>query len=814
MTIPIPPYTMPARVNTIASITHQDSNTHLFILEELRAQVNQLIELVNGEFDGNREFIAAAINSLIESVNARAAEWMGSQIENNDIITAQIVNDAESRTRAAVAELTTGDITRADSATRSAINAAVTVELNDALSAVRNALNAAIVAQVGSGQAKTVVHDGVAGELATIGTGIRGSFDAAMLHNLTAASTALANALDAQLAAKVAVPGSAVGGAVDARISSVASAIIASDPAIAAAATTAVQNAGVAAEVRWNRPAIAGIDLNTLTAPGIYPILTYTAANGLVNRPTLVEAVSTAYIEVVQSTATIVKQTWVTLPGPTAVAPILERRLSTGTWTAWERVDDKSKLLAAGANIHDLTPGENYYVNTYSAALNIVNAPTHYNPAIGPATIRVGGTVGMRIVVWTSANGPMLTKSLIPGIGWSKWQPVSVHGDLALPAVAPVAEDAHVAAFGAAMPVGGDPVHDPRRWRARAGVELVTPTHDGSGQATHPSVVYIPSGVSGYTYWMAMTPFPYGNDAHEDPNILASNNGTDWVVPAGLTNPLDELSGGSGNFNADTELHWDGTMFRLLWARPSNPGSGDGRNSIVMRTSTDGINWTPLTEILRSDIGDGVVLASPTLTKLNGEWWMHGVEIARTPNALVAYRSAVANPGPADWVKVACTVAPGLPPGREVWHLGVRRYDGAWWAILNDTTNQPGTDGRIYLMRSENGIDWINSPIPLIPQIGAAHNALYRPTFVCSGSLADQSLTFDIWYGGRRTTGVNWNLFRTKTVLPIAQPTDIMRNRYGVGSPVGSVNAVPGVQYVDTTSGTAWRMTNAGWVTI
>lgn len=67
---------------------------------------------------------------------------------------------------------------------------------------------------------------------------------------------------------------------------------------------------------------------------------------------------------------------------------------------------------------------------------------------------------------------------------------------------------------------------------------LTTPTYDGSGQAVHPSTIYIPGGFGGYKYWMGMTPYPSGNDDYENPSLLASNDGITWVVPDGITNPL------------------------------------------------------------------------------------------------------------------------------------------------------------------------------------------------------------------------------------------------------------------------------------
>ncbi|MCK1997963.1 hypothetical protein MPH47_12130 [Psychrobacillus psychrodurans] len=89
---------------------------------------------------------------------------------------------------------------------------------------------------------------------------------------------------------------------------------------------------------------------------------------------------------------------------------------------------------------------------------------------------------------------------------------------------------------------------------------LIIPTHDGSGQATHPSIIdflveHDQPSWGGYRYWMAFTPYPNTNDEHEDPNIVASHDGITWVVPSGIVNPLDDLFG--QNYNADTDIVYD-----------------------------------------------------------------------------------------------------------------------------------------------------------------------------------------------------------------------------------------------------------------
>ena len=68
---------------------------------------------------------------------------------------------------------------------------------------------------------------------------------------------------------------------------------------------------------------------------------------------------------------------------------------------------------------------------------------------------------------------------------------------------------------------------------------LFTPTYDGSNQAVHPSVIYVKDRFNGFKYWMAITPYPNGNDDYENPQILVSNDGVNFTYFKTLNSYLD-----------------------------------------------------------------------------------------------------------------------------------------------------------------------------------------------------------------------------------------------------------------------------------
>lgn len=115
------------------------------------------------------------------------------------------------------------------------------------------------------------------------------------------------------------------------------------------------------------------------------------------------------------------------------------------------------------------------------------------------------------------------------------------------------------------------------------------PVVHGLTSGTHPSVEYFPRKWNGYEYWMAYTPYP--GTANENPVIVASNDGYDWVTPSGLTNPISPtpLTG----YNSDTELVYaPGNKLYCYWRWYTD----EGENVLWRMESTNGTTWTNKTE--------------------------------------------------------------------------------------------------------------------------------------------------------------------------------------------------------------------------
>lgn len=256
--------------------------------------------------------------------------------------------------------------------------------------------------------------------------------------------------------------------------------------------------------------------------------------------------------------------------------------------------------------------------------------------------------------------------------------------------------------------------------------------------------MHLDAPLGGYTYWMAFTPYP--SDVNENPSIVASNDGLTWIVPAGLTNPLDPIAGdpamvNNSLYNSDTELvHVDGTLY-LIWRRYHS-----GTATFYLRRSTNGVDWTP-----RETLWDG----TPTNEGAVSPFVIYEPADGDTPALWRLYygngtniqmRTAPDITGP--WSARQDCVIGGLESWRGWWHFDAVKHDdlyvGFFSATEKGSTNLRGT---LYLAASRDGLHWEVAQAAvqgLNPAPGFLRtwdsNIIYRCTGLVEGS------TIRIWY--------------------------------------------------------------------
>ena len=246
-----------------------------------------------------------------------------------------------------------------------------------------------------------------------------------------------------------------------------------------------------------------------------------------------------------------------------------------------------------------------------------------------------------------------------------------------------------------------------------------TPTYDGSGIAVHPFVVdtraVLGHDFRGFRYWMVMTPYADTNDQLENPSVIISNQGWEWQVPEGLTNPLDGPPGDT--WYSDTHMAWDpvGEQFVVYYRH-----HGVGYHAA---TSPDGVNW----EIHRQVIPDDSVSGSLVMREPYDWWWFTGSPLSAGGGQFRFYRAS--SPlGP--WrnrqdIEVSGTAT-------TMWHMHVSwEADLGRFVMIGSNRERAAFPGV-----SENGIDWRFGPHLF------AQGYTYRSTMV----RADDPTLYDVWY--------------------------------------------------------------------
>jgi len=286
-----------------------------------------------------------------------------------------------------------------------------------------------------------------------------------------------------------------------------------------------------------------------------------------------------------------------------------------------------------------------------------------------------------------------------------------------------------------------------------------TPTSDASGQVVHPSILYFPDGWNGYDYWMAMTPYPIvgGND-WETPEILACNDGVNWVVPAGLVNPIVTRDAASPNvdpflfYNEATDELW---VYYMKWDDPARTW-----NRIYLKKSSDGINWGGVgLGTLLLTMGFGAML-SPAVVKVGATYHMWYVDETAAPNEIKHRTSA---DGEAWGAEGTCNLYGTMPSGQEPWHLEIRymsEYSEYWMLLSITNLGGTGVPGWLLFARSENATNWYLYPEVLLKPSAAGWDSFmtYKATFLLDDT------TLRIWYSARDAPA-NWHVGYTTATL-------------------------------------------------
>lgn len=273
---------------------------------------------------------------------------------------------------------------------------------------------------------------------------------------------------------------------------------------------------------------------------------------------------------------------------------------------------------------------------------------------------------------------------------------------------------------------------------AAAPLDIPTYVGDAKQEITHPDVIdtYHEIGPgqtwNGYRYWMAATPFPGMNDDHENPCVYCSVDGTVWAPPSGLTNPVEPAP--VTGYNSDTDIVIaNGTMY-LFW-RAVLVENVDERYR--MRSSTDGVTWTSMTEIQSGLLGPHRLL-SPSVTFDGEVWRMWSVDMNLGYGLVIQTAEDPAGP----WSAPSGTVNAGT-----MWHVNVVGHQGRWF-LLAQTAGVSGRNSDLVFGVSDDGMFWERQVTPILARSASGWDSLglYRSAMQ---PIPGQENTWRLWYAAR-----------------------------------------------------------------
>lgn len=255
-------------------------------------------------------------------------------------------------------------------------------------------------------------------------------------------------------------------------------------------------------------------------------------------------------------------------------------------------------------------------------------------------------------------------------------------------------------------------------------MEIVNVTVAGQTQMTHPSIVYFAAPWNGYSYWMAVTPYPNNNDTYENPSIICSNDAINWEEPSGITNPITPKASDNSYYNSDCELVYRTDTDTLeCWYRRAN--RSPVKETIIRKTSKDGITWGEEEILFESNTGASVL--SPCVIFRDGRYmiWVNN----NTQKKIEYYET---NDG-TGWQFIRDIVITGVPEqALHPWHMCVKynQYENCYdmYFVVGKSAYSWRPD-TIYYTRSTDNTTY-TLPIQVITSTPYSYeDQLYRPTF-------------------------------------------------------------------------------------
>lgn len=245
---------------------------------------------------------------------------------------------------------------------------------------------------------------------------------------------------------------------------------------------------------------------------------------------------------------------------------------------------------------------------------------------------------------------------------------------------------------------------------------------DGDNQPTHPSVIDMVQEWNGFRYWMAYSPYPYGNGAEENPCVCVSNDMYYWSVPDGLYNPIAFNEETACDELKDPHIVYNDDLDRLeVWylGRIDSTIKSGGTLLLFRKTSSDGVHWSEY-EVMRELSG----YLSPSIVYENGKYKLWAIQpSASESSGVLAYSESSDGKDWSDYTE--CTFG-GKPELQKIWH-GAVSHDDKYHFVFIEASSKSNA---ILYTESFDGFSW-QEPTEIV-QKDNFWEGFYRPCILYS----------------------------------------------------------------------------------
>jgi len=271
-------------------------------------------------------------------------------------------------------------------------------------------------------------------------------------------------------------------------------------------------------------------------------------------------------------------------------------------------------------------------------------------------------------------------------------------------------------------------------------------TYDGSRQVVHPDVLRAPEAWGGQLL-SVITPYPNSQARYENPSIFSSTSGETWE-PVGSGNPVATTARG---YLSDPDVVYDPSrnQMRLYFREVVMSGKRHIADNVYYMTSPDGVAWSSQM-LATTDRGRYVV--SPSVVRGQaGTWRMWAVDAgSRGCNANHTKLLLRVSTDGVNWT--AGKAASFSQPGYVAWHVDVEWVDARreYWALVAAYPRGAScTATSLFLATSADGEKWTTYPAPVLARgtVPQFDSNVYR-----SSLLFDDDGTVTLWMSGARTT--------------------------------------------------------------